>query len=57
MDVPRVRLRRLYALNADTGAKVWSFRTKGVVSSPAVANGIVYVAGGPEVIALGRMPG
>ena len=32
----------LYALNASTGAKVWSYFTRdGVSSSPAVANGVV----------------
>src|ERR1700674_2308342 len=32
------------ALNARTGAKLWGFATgSGVASSPAVANGIVYV--------------
>jgi hypothetical protein len=35
----------LYALNASTGAKRWSFTAaSAVVSSPAVANGIVYFA-------------
>jgi len=35
----------VYALNASTGAKLWSFTTGfgGVGSSPAVANGVVYV--------------
>jgi outer membrane protein assembly factor BamB len=34
----------VYALKASTGAKLWSFATGGVVeSSPAVANGVVYV--------------
>ena len=35
----------MYALNAATGAKLWSFFTKFDVafSSPAVANGVVYV--------------
>ncbi|TRZ48138.1 MAG: hypothetical protein D4S01_10915, partial [Dehalococcoidia bacterium] len=33
-----------YALNATTGAYIWSYKTGDmVVSSPAVANGIVYV--------------
>ena len=33
----------VYALNASTGAKLWSFPTGGsVTSSPAVANGVVY---------------
>src|SRR5437763_17199502 len=35
--------RRLYALDAATGAKKWEFKTKGRVnSSPAVVNGVVY---------------
>jgi outer membrane protein assembly factor BamB len=34
----------VYALNARTGAKLWSYATgKPVQSSPAVANGVVYV--------------
>ena len=35
----------MYALNAISGAKLWSYRTRGsyVASSPAVANGVVYV--------------
>jgi outer membrane protein assembly factor BamB len=34
----------VYALNASTGAKLWSYATGGtVVSAPAVANGMVYV--------------
>jgi eukaryotic-like serine/threonine-protein kinase len=34
----------LYALNATTGAKLWSYTPAGgVISSPAVANGVVYV--------------
>ena len=36
---------RIYALDAETGAKLWSFATGSpVLSSPAVANGVVYVA-------------
>jgi outer membrane protein assembly factor BamB len=35
---------RVYALNAATGAKLWSYDTRDYVnSSPAVANGVVYV--------------
>jgi len=36
---------KIYALNASTGAQLWSFTTTGlgVDSSPAVANGVVYV--------------
>lgn len=34
----------VYALNAKTGAKIWSFKTAAPVSSsPAVSKGIVYV--------------
>ena len=34
----------VYALNASTGAKLWSFATgESVYSSPAVVNGVVYV--------------
>ena len=34
----------MYALNASTGAVLWKYATEGVVfSSPAVANGVVYV--------------
>jgi uncharacterized repeat protein (TIGR01451 family) len=35
----------LYALNASTGAELWSFNTGGgdVITSPAVANGVVYI--------------
>ncbi len=33
----------MYALNASTGAQLWSYTTGGpVLSSPAVANGVVY---------------
>ncbi|MEI7827866.1 MAG: PQQ-binding-like beta-propeller repeat protein, partial [Euryarchaeota archaeon] len=32
-----------YALNATTGAKLWSYSTGGEVSSPTVVNGVVYV--------------
>ena len=32
----------VYALNASTGAKLWSFAGGGGYSSPAVANGVVY---------------
>jgi len=37
----------IYAINATTGAKVWSYTTGYVVeSSPAVSNGVVYVGSG-----------
>jgi outer membrane protein assembly factor BamB len=32
----------LYAIDAHTGAHLWQFKTGGSVSSPAVANGVVY---------------
>jgi hypothetical protein len=36
---------RLYALDAATGAKLWSFPTGSQIgSSPAVANGVIYIA-------------
>ena len=36
--------RRVYALDASTGAVVWNYTTGDVVaSSPAVADGVVYV--------------
>ena len=35
---------KVYAVNASTGALLWSYRTAGFAgSSPAVANGVVYV--------------
>jgi outer membrane protein assembly factor BamB len=33
----------VYALNASTGALLWSYGTGGAITSPAVANGVVYV--------------
>ncbi len=43
----------MYALNAGTGAKLWSFNTGAQVSSsPAIANGVVYVAAGYGLFAL-----
>jgi outer membrane protein assembly factor BamB len=33
----------VYALNASTGALLWSYPTGYLTSSPAVANGVVYV--------------
>ena len=35
----------VYALNASTGAKLWTYATGAIalLSSPAVANGVVYV--------------
>jgi eukaryotic-like serine/threonine-protein kinase len=37
----------VYALNARTGARLWSYATGSqVISSPVVANGMVYVGSG-----------
>jgi outer membrane protein assembly factor BamB len=33
----------LYALNANTGEKLWNYATGGGPTSPAVANGVVYI--------------
>ena len=35
--------RYIYALNAETGGEVWRYMTGGFMSTPSVANGIVYV--------------
>jgi eukaryotic-like serine/threonine-protein kinase len=48
----------IYALNAKTGKKLWSYMTTyGFYSSPAVANGMVYIGSGdprnPKVYAFG----
>ena len=41
----------VYALNASTGAKLWSFTTgNSVESSPAVANGVVYIGSADQNI-------
>jgi outer membrane protein assembly factor BamB len=47
----------LYALNASTGAQLWSFPTGGNVFSPAVANGVVYAVGNGNVYALNAATG
>jgi outer membrane protein assembly factor BamB len=37
----------IYVLNAQTGAKLWSYATgNGVGASPAVVNGVVYIGSG-----------
>jgi len=41
----------VYALNARTGAKLWSYATGNeVIRSPAVANGVVYVGSLDQVV-------
>jgi hypothetical protein len=37
--------RKVYCVNASTGALIWSYRTGGMLygSSPAIANGAVYI--------------
>ena len=43
--------RNIYALNASSGALLWSYTTGGeVFSSPAVANGVVYVGSGDRKV-------
>jgi hypothetical protein len=45
-------INNVYALNASTGAKLWSYTTGYFVySSPAVANGVVYGRGGSNLYA------
>jgi len=35
----------IYALNANTGEKYWSFKTKGAISSsPTINDGVVFVS-------------
>jgi outer membrane protein assembly factor BamB len=43
----------VYALNAKTGAKLWSHAISSGWSSPAVANGMMYIGGGNNVYAFG----
>jgi eukaryotic-like serine/threonine-protein kinase len=33
----------LYALNASTGSKIWSYATRDLESSPTVVDGVVFV--------------
>jgi outer membrane protein assembly factor BamB len=50
----------LYALNASTGARLWSYDTgiqNAGLSSPAVANGVVYFGSGFNVYALNGSTG
>jgi len=48
----------VYALNAASGALLWSYATGGdISSSPAVANGVVYIGSGGPVYALNARTG
>ena len=48
----------VYALNASTGAKLWSYTSGGhVASSPAVVNGVVYWPDDGNVYALNASTG
>jgi outer membrane protein assembly factor BamB len=46
----------VYALNASTGALLWSFTIMHGISSPTVANGMVYVGSGAKLYAFGLPP-
>ena len=47
----------LYALNASTGAELWSYKTGNIGGAPAVANGIVYAGSDNGVYALNASTG
>ncbi|MFI6582598.1 PQQ-binding-like beta-propeller repeat protein [Embleya sp. NPDC050493] len=47
---------RLYALDATTGTKAWTFDTGNEITTPAVADGVVYIGGG-KVYALDAATG
>ena len=48
----------VYALNASTGTKLWRHSIGAfVASSPALANGVVYIDGGYNVYALNARTG
>ncbi len=47
----------LYALNASTGAVLWSYKTGNVGGAPAVANGIVYAVSANGLYALNASTG
>lgn len=50
-------LTSLYAINATTGTKLWiDNRGYSIYDSPAVCDGVVYLADGPEVYALAPRP-
>jgi hypothetical protein len=49
---------KVYALNASTGVKLWTYVIgTASVSSPSVANGVVYIGGGSNVYALNASTG
>lgn len=47
----------LYALSADDGAEIWSTPIGVTTATPAVANGIVYITAGKEVLAIDATSG
>ena len=56
--IPGVHSDNVYALDAHTGAKLWSYNTGGCVdSSPSVANGVVYIGAPRRVYAFNASTG
>ena len=47
----------MYALNARTGALLWSDLSHRAMESPAVANGVVYIGGGNNLSATNARTG
>ncbi len=49
---------KLYALDAVTGTLKWSYATGGpIVSSPAIANGVVYIGSTDDNVYAFHLPG
>jgi hypothetical protein len=48
---------RVYAIDATTGAQIWTYTTGGQRSSPIFANGVVYVGSGSLVYAVNASTG
>jgi outer membrane protein assembly factor BamB/lysophospholipase L1-like esterase len=46
------RTGRLYALDAGSGSEHWVYEGKPISGSPAVANGLVYVGAGEDIVAV-----
>jgi outer membrane protein assembly factor BamB len=43
--------RYVYALNASTGVKIWSYLTEGQIeSTPSIANGILYIGSNDDKV-------